>query len=181
IAMFSHIGLQDAADGASHQATTFIAAVSAIPHTCVIAPSCSDEAESLMYQAIKKFAADRAAGKNGETYIFFVGRENYPLTWVERADYPWGKAQVLLSGGDVVLIACGVLVNKAIAAGLKLAERGVKATVLNNPFINKVDLETIGPAVKACSGRVVTIEDHQAIGGMGAQISHALSRAGVAH
>ncbi|HZI32594.1 MAG TPA: thiamine pyrophosphate-dependent enzyme, partial [Candidatus Binatia bacterium] len=51
IAMFSHVGFQDAADGASHQATTFFAAVSAIPHTCVIAPSCADEAESLMYQA----------------------------------------------------------------------------------------------------------------------------------
>jgi transketolase len=181
IAIFSHVGFQDAADGASHEATTYLAAVSAIPHTTVIAPSCADEAESLMYQAIKRQAADRAAGQDGETYIFFVGRENYPLAWVERADYPWGKAQVLQAGSDVVLIACGVLVNKAIEAGRKLTEQGVKATVLNNPFINKVDMETIGAAVKACSGRVVTIEDHQAIGGMGAQISHALARAGLAH
>ncbi len=93
IAMFSHIGFQDAADGASHQATTYFAATSAIPHTVVIAPSCSDEAESLMYQAIQQFAADRAAGKDGNSYLFFVGRENYPLTWIEGAKYPWGKAQ----------------------------------------------------------------------------------------
>src|SRR5579859_7332390 len=52
IALFSHVGFQDAADGASHQATTYFAATSAIPHTVVIAPSCADEAESLMYQAI---------------------------------------------------------------------------------------------------------------------------------
>ena len=181
IAMFSHIGLQDAADGASHQATTFFAAVSAIPHTCVIAPSCSDEAESLMYQAIQRYAADRAAGKDGESYIFFVGRENYPLTWIEGAQFPWGKAQILSEGGDVVLIGCGVLVNKAIEAGKLLAAKGIKATVINNPFVNQVDLATIGAAVKKCGGKVVTIEDHQVIGGMGAQVSHALSNAGIAH
>src|SRR5688572_3929780 len=181
IAMCSHIGFQDAADGASHQATTYFAATSSIPHTCVIAPSCPDEAEALMYEAIKRYAAGRAAGKDGESYIFFVGRENYPMYWVEGAKYPWGKAQVLQQGTDVVLIACGVLVNKAIEAGKKLAEQGIKATVINNPFINQVDVETIGAAVKAAAGRVVTIEDHQIIGGMGAQISHALSTAGIAH
>ena len=181
IAMFSHIGFQDAADGASHQATTYFAAVSAIPHTTVIAPSCPDEAEALMYEAIKRYAADRAAGRDGENYIFFVGRENYPMYWVEGASYPWGQAQVLQQGTDVVLIACGVLVNKAIEAGRTLAAQGIKATVINNPFINKVDVATIGAAVQAASGRVVTIEDHQVIGGMGAQISHALSTAGIAH
>ncbi len=181
IAMFSHVGFQDAADGASHQATTYFAATSAIPHTVVIAPSCSDEAESLMYQAIKQVAADRAAGKDGNSYLFFVGRENYPLTWIEGAQYPWGKAQVLSTGSDVVLIGCGVLVNKVIEAGKQLAAQGVKATVISNPFVNQVDLETIGAAVKACGGKVVTIEDHQVIGGMGAQVSHALSNAGIAH
>ncbi len=181
IAIFSHVGFQDAADGASHQATTYFAATSAIPHTVVITPSCADEAEALMGHAIKQFAADRAAGRDGESYLFFVGRENYPLTWIEGATYPWGKAQVLASGRDVVLIGCGVLVNKAIEAGRLLAAQGVKATVINNPFINRVDLETIGAAVQACGGRVVTIEDHQRIGGMGAQVSHALSSAGIAH
>jgi transketolase len=181
IAIFSHVGFQDAADGASHQATTFFAAVSAIPHTCVIAPSCSDEAESLMYQAIQRYAANRAAGQDGENYIFFVGRENYPLTWIEGAQFPWGKAQIITEGGDVVLIGCGVLVNKAIEAGKLLAAKGVKATVINNPFVNQVDLETIGAAVKQCGGKVVTIEDHQVVGGMGAQVSHALSNAGIAH
>ena len=57
----------------------------------------------------------------------------------------------------------------------------VQTTVINNPFINYVDLATIGAAVKACSGRVVTVEDHQVICGMGAQISHALSQAGIGH
>jgi transketolase len=181
IAVFSHIGLQDAADGASHQATTYFAATCAIPHTVVIAPSCSDEAEALMYEAIRRQAADRLAGKDGESYIFFVGRENYPLRWVEGATYPWGRAQVLREGKDVVLISCGVLVEKAIAAGQKLAEQGIQATVINNPFINRVDVETIGAAVQRCGGRVVTLEDHQVVGGRGALVAHALTRAGIPH
>jgi transketolase len=181
IALFSHVGFQDAADGASHQATTYLAATSAIPHTLVIAPSCADEAEALMYQAIQRYAADRGAGKDGETYIFFVGRENYPIRWVENAQYEWGRAQVLKPGKDVVLIACGPLLSQAIAAGKDLAAQGVQAAVINNPFINRVDLDTIGTAVETCGGRVVTIEDHQVIGGMGAQISHALSQAGITH
>jgi transketolase len=181
IAMFSHVGFQDAADGASHQATTYFAATSAIPHTVVIAPSCAEEAEALMYGAIHRLAADRKAGRDGETYIFFVGRENYPVRWVDGATYPWGRAQVLSEGRDVVLIGCGPLLDKAIAAGRRLAEAGVAATVINNPFVNRVDVETIGAAVAAAQGRVVTIEDHQVIGGMGAQVAHALARAGVPH
>ena len=181
IAMFSHVGFQDAADGASHQATTYLAAVSAIPHTVVIVPSCPDEAEAFMYQAIRRFADDRAAGRDGESYIFFVGRENYPLSWVENPVYDWGKAQVLREGGDVVLVGSGVLLNRVIEAGEQLAADGVKATVINNPFVNRVDVDTIGAAVNTAGGRLVTIEDHQSIGGMGAQLSHALSRAGIAH
>ena len=181
IAMFSHVGFQDAADGASHQATTYLAAVSAIPHTTVIVPSCPDEAEEFMYQAIKRFEADRSEGKDGESYIFFVGRENYPLSWVENPSYQWGKAQVLQEGGEIVLVGSGVLLNRVIEAGKQLAQEGVKATVINNPFINHVDIETLGEAVKAASGRLVTIEDHQVIGGMGAQLSHGLSNAGISH
>src|SRR5688500_1430893 len=134
-----------------------------------------------MYEAIKRYAESKQAGRDPDNYIFFVGRENYPTHWVENAQYPWGKAQVLSQGSDVVLIGCGPLLDKAINAGKKLAEKGVKATVINNPFINRVDVETIGAAVKAANGCVVTIEDHQIIGGMGAQVSHALSRAGIAH
>ncbi len=181
IALFSHVGFQDAADGASHQATTYFAVTSPIPHTTVISPSCSDEAESLMYQAIEKYAADRKSGKDGESYIFFVGRENYPLHWVEGATYPWGKAEVLRKGKDITLIGSGPLLSAAIDAGNKLAKEGIEATVINNPFINKPDLETIGSAVKTTNGKLITIEDHQAINGMGAQVSHALSEAGIQH
>lgn len=181
IAIFSHVGFQDAADGASHQATTYFAATCSIPHTVVIAPSCASEAEALMYEAIKRYSEERKAGKDGESYLFFVGREGYPVSWLENPQYPWGKAQLVQEGKDVVLVGCGPLFSKAIEAGRKLQEQGIQAAVINNPFVNRVDLDTIGPVVKACGGRVVTIEDHQAVGGMGAQLSHALSGAGIRH
>ncbi len=181
IALFSHVGFQDAADGASHQATTYFAALSSIPHTIVVAPSCAEEAEAFMYQAIHHIADERTAGRDGESVVFFVGRENYPVRWVENARYDWGRAQVIQEGSDVVLVGSGVLFNKALEAAKLLAAKGRTATVINNPFINRVDVETIGAAVCRCGGRLVTIEDHQVIGGMGAQVSHALSRAGIAH
>ncbi len=181
IAIFSHVGFQDAADGASHQATTYLAATSSIPCTVVISCSCSDEAEALMYQAVERYAEARRSGKDPENVLFYVGRENYPLSWVENAKYGWGKAQVLSQGKDVVVVGCGTLTGKAIQAGKLLASQGISATVINNPFVNRVDLETLGAAVKACGGNLVTVEDHQFIGGMGAQLSHALSNAGIAH
>lgn len=181
IAMFSHIGFQDAADGASHQATTYLAAVSAIPHTLVVAPSCAKEAEAFMEAAIRRIGDERIAGRDGESVIFFVGRENYPVEWVPGAAYTWGKAQVIEEGSDVVLVGCGVLFSKCLEAAKLLRAQGKSATVINNPFINHVDVETIGAAVRRCGGRLVTIEDHQVIGGMGAQVSHALSLAGIQH
>ncbi len=181
IAIFSHVGLQDAADGASHQATTYFAALSAIPHTVVVAPSCADEAEAFMFEAARRIAEARARGEDGESVVFFVGRENYPVAWSGTASYAWGKAQVLAEGTDVVLVGCGTLTGKVIEAGAALASQGVKATVVNSPFINRPDVATIGGAVRDCGGRLVTIEDHQVTGGMGAQLSHALARAGIPH
>ena len=181
IAIFSHVGFQDAADGASHQATTYFAAVSSIPHTVVIAPSCAGEAEALMHAAIKKYASDRQSGKDGESYIFFVGRENYPIHWIEGATYPWGKAQVIREGSEVVLVGCGPLLSKAVEAGERLAALGIEATVISNPFVNRVDLDTITPWVEKANGRLISIEDHQVVCGMGSQLSHALSAQGTRH
>ena len=78
---------------------------------------------------------------------------------------PAGKASPLLLSPD---------------ASAMLAGQGVQAAVVNHAFINRIDLETFGPLVRAASGRVVTIEDHQLVGGMGAQLAHALTMSGIA-
>ncbi|MCZ7640772.1 MAG: hypothetical protein M5U12_34780 [Verrucomicrobia bacterium] len=134
-----------------------------------------------MFEAIQRLGDARAKGEDGESVVFFVGRENYPVRWREGAAYPWGRAQVLAAGTDVVLVGCGTLTSKVIEAGQALAAEGLKAAVVHHPFVNRPDIATLGPLVQGCGGRLVTIEDHQVVGGLGAQLSHALSRAGTAH
>lgn len=179
IAVFSHIGFQDAADGASHQATSYLAATCAIPHTKVISASCAEEAQSLMGQAIKRFAEERSAGRDGESYIFFLGRENFPVTYSPGETYPWGKAQVLKEGSDVVLAATGCMVGKALQACDILEKEGVKATVINSAFINDPDTDSIAAELAKCGNKLVTVEDHQVVGGFGSLLSHALLQKGV--
>lgn len=180
VAVFSHAGFQDAADGASHQGLTYFAATSSIPHTIVVACSCSDEAEAFMYDALKHIADARAKGEDGESVLFFVGRESYPLSWVEKdPSYVWGKAQVMEEGSDVTIVASGAVVGYALKAAKILEEKGKSATIINNAFINRPDVDTIGGAVKKTGGRLVTVEDHQVVGGMGAQLTHALVQAGI--
>ena len=181
VGAFTHAGFQDAADGASHEATTYFAAVSAIPHTLAIAVSCSDQAEALMLAAFQRLAQEREAGKDGESALFFAGREDFPAQLGERPNgYPWGKATILRTGKDVVLVASGPMVPLALEAADILAKEGKQAAVIDNPFVNRPDLKTIAPAVEAAGGKLVTIEDHQIVGGMGAMLVHALAIQGVA-
>jgi len=180
VTAFTHAGFQDAADGASHEATTYFAAVSAIPHTLAIAVSCSNQAEALMLAAFQRIAKDVQSGKNGESALFFAGREDFPAQVGERPEgYPWGKATVLREGKDVVLVACGPMVPLALEAAEILAQGGTHAAVIDNPFVNRPDIATIGAAVKAAGGKLVTVEDHQIVGGMGAMLLHGLVLAGV--
>lgn len=83
ICVFSHTGFQDAADGASHQALSYLAMVQSIPHTRVIALGSCEEAEALMTLAIREFVETRQKGRTPPTTIFFLGRENFPKSYKE--------------------------------------------------------------------------------------------------
>lgn len=179
IALFSHTGFQDAADGASHQATTYFAALSSIPHMNVVNCSSSSEAEALMYDCLVNFAKDREAGRVPNSTVFFLGRENHPVSYVDGMKYTWNKANILTEGSDVTIVAAGPMVGKALAAQKLLADKGVKATVINNSFINHVDVETLKASLSKTKGKLITIEDHQVLGGMGSMILHALHTNGV--
>ncbi|MCK5883462.1 MAG: transketolase [Bacteriovoracaceae bacterium] len=179
LGVFSHAGYQDAADGASHQATTYLSAVSSIPHTTVIQCATSTDAEKYMYDAINRHAQAVEKGDTPDNVIFFLGRENAPQYIGENTSYEWGKVQVLREGTDVVISAAGPMLLKALKAADELATEGINATVINNTFINKVDTATYEAELKKCGGRLVTIEDHQMIAGMGSMISHALLNKGI--
>ncbi|MBC7714397.1 MAG: transketolase [Rhizobacter sp.] len=179
IALFSHTGFQDAADGASHQATTYFAALSSIPHMNVVNCSSSSEAEALMYEALTSFAKDREAGKTPNSTVFFLGRENHPVSYVEGVKYVWNKANVLTEGSDVTIVAAGPMVGKALQAQKELAATGVSACVVNHSHINHVDIETLKACLAKTKNKLITIEDHQVLGGMGSMIVHALVTNGV--
>lgn len=178
LAAFSHTGFQDAADGASHQSLTYLSAVSSIPHLNVVNLASAKEAEEYIYAASKKIASDREAGKDGESYIFFLGRENFSLEVKDGLGYELHKAQRLTEGHDVAIVASGSLVGKALKAYSELKEQGIEATVINHSFVNNTDFEEIAHWVEEAGGRLITVEDHQLVGGMGAQLVHRLKLLG---
>lgn len=179
ICVFSHTGFQDAADGASHQSLTYLSAVSSIPNVEVVCVSTSLEAKELMSMAIKKYKSDVDSGKTPNSVVFFVGRENFPSMISENDQFSWGKPQIVKAGSDVVIAATGPMVFKALNAAADLSEKGIKATVVNQAFINQFNVIEMAKIINANNNKLITIEDHQLIGGMGAQLVHRLVNAGV--
>ncbi|MFA7613579.1 MAG: transketolase C-terminal domain-containing protein [Candidatus Caldatribacteriota bacterium] len=179
IAVFSHTGFQDAADGASHQSLTYMSALASVPHLNIVNLSTSREADEYIYQAVEKIAKDREAGLDGESYIFFLGRENFVSENKEGLDYSLHQAQKLTEGRDVAIVATGSVVPKALKAAELLSQEGISATVINHPFVNNTDYTQIASWIKNSSCKVVTVEDHQMIAGMGAQLTHQLKLLGV--
>ncbi len=179
IAMFSHTGFQDAADGASHQATTYFAALASIPHVTLVNVSCSDEAETLMEKAIIYFKETLESGNTPNSIVFFLGRENHPSSYVPGTKYDWMKAQVLRSGSAATLVTAGPLVQKALKAADELKARGIDVSVINHPFINHTDMSALKSELAKTGGKLITIEDHQVKGGLGALLTHDLAQDGV--
>ena len=185
IAVFSHAGFQDAADGASHQALMYLAMSGAIPHVVTYCPASAEEAEWAMDQAIRNFAADREAGKTPDSVLFFCGREGFPISLKpEGVDYEWGKALTVSDTSadfdtSVTISAVGSLVAQAIAASKTLAEQGIGSIVLANSLANRPDVAGHAAAIEKTGGKLITVEDHQAVGGAGSMLLSAMVQAGV--
>ena len=181
IAVFSHAGFQDAADGASHQSLTYLAQTSSLPMTDVYCLSSSAEAFSLMTQAIESFAEAYKEGKTPRTKIFFLGRETFAPSYLpDGYDYEMGKAQIVYShlkgeGKALTLWAAGPLLEQALMAGEMLVKRGWKVIVANASVINHPDMDTLVSCLEKTEFRLFTIEDHRLIGGMGSLVAHALA------
>jgi transketolase len=183
IGVFSHTGFQDAADGASHQALSFFAQVGSIPHVELYSLSSSSEADALITEAIESFAADRAAGKTPPTRLFFLGRENFPRT-LGSAKAKLGKSPVLLdtfgpTKSSVTIVAQGSLVPEALKAADILVQKGMGAIVIHSAAVNHPDLETIKAALTKTGGKLVTVEEHRVVGGMGSMLIRELVQGGV--
>ncbi len=182
IALFSHAGLQDAADGASHQSLTYLSQTSALPLTDVYCLTSSEEAFALLYQAIQWFSSMRNKNQVPRTQVFFFGRETFPSSYLPLSySYQLGKAQIVFSGLSssskkaVTLLAAGPLLEQAIKAGHHLHNQGWTVEVINPSIINHPDIETLSKSLQKTNHQLLTIEDHYLIGGMGSQVAHQLS------
>ncbi len=161
----THAGISVGEDGATHQCNEDIALMRVIPGMVVINPS--DDIEA-------KAAVKAAYAHEGPVYLRF-GRLAVPVI-NDHADYKFeiGKGVTLKDGNDLTLVATGLCVSEALEAAEKLAADGIKARVINIHTIKPLDEELILQAAKE-TGKIVTVEEHSVIGGLGGAVAELLS------
>ena len=160
----THGGISVGEDGASHQCNEDFAVMRTIPGMVVMCPSDDVEAK----------AAVRAAAKHeGPVYMRF-SRFASPVFHSEDYQFEIGKGEVLQDGTDVAIIATGLMVNEAIEAGKALAAKGISARVINMCTIKPLDEALVLAAAKEC-GKIVTVEEHSIIGGLGEAVCSCLA------
>lgn len=161
----AHSGVSVGPDGATHQAVEDIAIMRCIPKMMVVAPC----------DMIETKKAVRAVSKMiGPAHVRFA-REKTPIFTTEETPFTLGKAEIFREGNDVAIIACGPLVHNALLAADALAKKGIECTVVNNHTIKPMDEKTIVSVAKKC-GAVVTVEEHQVMGGMGSRVAEILAQ-----
>ena len=161
----THAGISVGEDGATHQCNEDIALMRTIPGMVVINPS--DDIEA-------KAAVKAAYEHQGPVYMRF-GRLAVPVI-NDNEDYKFelGKGVVLREGKDVTIIASGLPVSNCLEAAEKLAKDGIEAKVINIHTIKPLDEELVIAAAKE-TGKVVTVEEHSVIGGLGSAVCDVLS------
>ncbi len=161
----THAGITVGEDGATHQCNEDIALMRTIPGMTVIVPS--DDVEA-------KAAVEAAINYEGPVYLRF-GRAAVPVI-NDRPDYRFemGKGVTLKEGKDVTIIATGICVAEALAAADKLAADGVDAEVINIHTIKPLDEELVTASARK-TGKVITVEEHSVIGGLGSAVCDVLS------
>lgn len=167
----AHAGVSVGPDGMSHQALEDIAIMRCLPGMMVLAPC----------DAIETKKATLAAAKyKGPVYLRFA-REKTPVFTTENTSFALGKAEIFRTGKDATIIACGPLVYNSLVAAEKLASaqggqgKGIDVGVINNHTIKPIDEKTIIRAAKETKA-VVTVEEHQVMGGMGSAVAEVLAK-----
>jgi transketolase len=161
----AHTGVSVGPDGATHQALEDIAITRVLPGLVVLAPCDARQT----YKATLAMARHK-----GPAYIRFT-REKSPVFTTEETDFEIGKAQVFREGNDVVVIGCGPVLYNAMLVAEELEKSGLSVMVVNNHTIKPMDTATIVAAAKHC-GAVVTLEEHQVMGGMGSAVAEVLAK-----
>ena len=161
----THAGISVGEDGATHQCNEDIALMRTIPGMVVICPS--DDVEA-------KAAVKAAVEYEGPVYLRF-GRLAVPVI-NDKPDYKFeiGKGVTLKEGKDLTIVATGLPVAECLAAAEMLAKDGIDAEVINIHTIKPLDEDLIVASAKK-TGKVITVEEHSVIGGLGSAVCDALS------
>lgn len=163
----SHGGVTPANDGASHQAIEDMGILRTIPNMTVIMPA--------DYYSAKKLV--RAAAEfDGPVYLRFT-RDAVPVIYDEEDSFVIGKAKQLRQGKDVAIIANGDTVRLAIQAAEVLAAQNIEARVLDMHTIKPLDTEAVMDCIENI-GRIVTVEDHNILNGLGSAVCELAAEAG---
>lgn len=159
----SHAGVSVGPDGASHQALEDIALMRVIPNMNIIVPCDGPQtAEAVKIAAVTK----------GPFYVR-LGRPKVP-TIENKGEFKLGKAQVLIEGNDLTIIACGIMVAEALLAVKSLAAKGLKARLLNVHSIRPLDKDAILDA--ACSTKALVVcEEHTVVGGLASGVQEVVA------
>ena len=161
----SHAGISVGEDGATHQCNEDFAIMRSIPGMVVICPSDDVEAR----------AAVRAAAEYDGPVYLRLGRLAVPVfNDPENYKFEMGKGVVMKEGTDVSIFATGLEVNEAIGAAKLLEADGINAEVINIHTIKPIDKELVAASAKK-TGKVVTVEEHSIIGGLGSAVCESLS------
>lgn len=160
----THAGITVGEDGATHQCNEDLALMRTIPGMVVMCPSDDIEAKAAVRAALEY---------EGPVYIRF-GRAAVPVI-NDKPDYKFeiGKGTVLREGKDVTIVATGICVDSALGAAEKLAADGIDAEVINICTIKPLDEDIIIQSAKK-TGKVVTVEEHSVIGGLGSAVCDCL-------
>lgn len=162
----AHAGISVGPDGATHQALEDVASVRALPNLVVIIPCDSLET---------KKATIAAGNLEGPVYFRFA-REKTAVFTTEETPFKVGRAEIFYeSGRDVAIIGAGPLLYKALVAAKELEKEKIGCVVVNNHTVKPIDEDTLTRVAKMTKA-VVTVEEHQVMGGVGSAIAEVLAQ-----
>ncbi len=156
-----HAGVSTGPDGATHQALEDLALMTVLPNMTVVVPADAKQAE---------LATLALAEHTGPAYLR-LGRDK--TANVTGDQFKLGQAEILRQGNDLSLIACGMMVGQALAAAEVLSQQGLEARVINMHTIKPLDTASILAAARETKA-ILTLEEHQAIGGLGSLVAQTL-------
>lgn len=156
----SHGGLTPASDGPTHQAIEDMGIYRTIPNMTVCMPADYESCKSLMKAAVDYY---------GPVYMRFT-RDPLPLHYTSDEPFELGKGKVLAEGTDLTIIANGDMLHEAIKAVDFLAEEGVSVELIDMHTIKPLDTELV-KATLAKTGKIITVEDHNIINGLGSAVA----------